>query len=673
MILSAFQDFVDRMGERDAAFTGRATGGARRAASRAFKASAFHEIGGQPTRDRLPGIVEGVAIQACRIAGLDADGQALVIARAWAEGLIGPAIFDGPRDDDNQSQLVRLSGIYRREAGLKAWTEAHASVIAAFLERLPKWIGRQGATQGPCIQVELMGLAREPKGAIDCVQRQILSSPDAEMLGDLRDRVASMVERVTSNRSRAASDFASAAEPVTIGRHPSSNVRELADGYFAGTNIPALLRRPVPVTFDDEVRSRHTYIMGGSGSGKSRLIARQIINRLPAIAAGKASMVVIDPKCELIDLLLTLGCFDPAGALAKRTWLIDPSRPELTPRLSPWGLGGTKDDFNAAIDTFSYLIGEVGEAKIYARQKAIFGHFLRLMMVWPNADLDTLRRVLKQPALAMDHLDGLPPVTRAFFVDDAELDQTRDVCEQMRWRLDGLQAFGEFNRMLNNAEPSFNPTDVLDGGALVLARLPQKALSTDQQSTLGRALVAMASSVVANRYADGRGGDGLPGDVVIDECQMVFQGRDDSVARNFLATARGAGWGATLAHQNRGQLDDAIAKTLVGNAGTRIIGKCESKDARYFADNLNCEPSMFPGIDEGGGRHFVIQVNGRINDGTICHMPNDDFSDVGFLSADQRSEFMALMTSRFELAERRNPQADAIPNVIPMNREAVPL
>ncbi len=606
-----------------------------------------------------------IAERACKLAGRPATGLTFSVAATAAYALCDITAFDQPEmamlDDHEQERLLAL---YKLPAPLRIWSEQHASVIAALLQSLPRWLDRLERPKAPGMQVELLDLPTDKKKALDSLQRAILDVSESGRicLGPINQTVAAMLAQVSERvRQKPGDGFDSTGGPLYLRHHSQKDERKLLDGYFKGTPIPSLMRARVPFETDAKTRSRHTLFIAAPGSGKSWATMRRIVNLLPLVLAGLANLIIIDPKCELVDTLLRLAAFAPGAPLLDRTWLIDPSVDALTPRACLWGAHGKPYPYDLAKSTLHYMIGKVDGRPMSDRQVSVFAHYLRAMQVMGDANLDKLAAALRDPTLIDPIRHRLPQRSRDYFNNDAD-ELGAEVAPAIGWRINQLQDHRRLNALINHSmtDADFVVGDLTKKGVVMLVRLPEFGLGAEQQSVIGRTLLALAGLDVAERYDRSESGaDALPTSLIIDEAHRIFPGADEYVL-HFLRTARGAGYGVEVISQMLANFDPAMRGALLGMTATRIIGRVGFEEAEKLGKELKCSPDLFPPTDaDTEKRSFVLQVDGWLNEGSMAFQADDRFGDVGW-QADTKATLDELRT-RFTRPASPRPETGPSP------------
>ncbi|WP_226353022.1 type IV secretory system conjugative DNA transfer family protein [Pseudonocardia sp. ICBG601] len=339
----------------------------------------------------------------------------------------------------------------------------------------------------------------------------------------------------------------------------------------------AVAARPIGLSVADA--RHHLWVLGATGSGKSTLLVHQV---LADAGAGRAA-IVIDPKGDMItDTLARL----PAAARA-RTIVVDPSRPGPTPRLNPLdplGLGSVPGVGDATVEHVVSVFSRVFASAWGHRSEDLLRVACLTLRDRPGvASLNQIPDLLGNQAVRARTLTGLAPSARlSQFWDEFDhlSDATRaqisaPLLNKLRSIL--LRPFAE--RLLCGPS-TVDLSAVLDGGGLLLVRLPKAALGEDTVRLVGSLLVAQVWAAALARA-------GQPEHTrrdaafYIDECHNFLN--LPYRLEDMLAESRGFRLSLILAHQHLGQLTPPLRDALLANARNAALFGLSPADAAVLA------------------------------------------------------------------------------------------
>jgi len=347
------------------------------------------------------------------------------------------------------------------------------------------------------------------------------------------------------------------------------------EGLFLGESTYRGLRRPVYIS--DQDRQRHMYIIGKTGTGKSKFLQSMIMQD---IEAGKG-LCFMDPHGDAVEELL--GMVPP-----ERADDVIYFRPGDTER--PMGLNlleaKTEDQkhfvatsvINMMYKLFDpYKTGIVGPRFEHAVRNAIL-----TVLADEGATFIEVMRVLTDANYVRELLPKVQdPIVRRYWTD--QIAQTSDFHKSEV--LDYITSkFGRFvtNRMVRNiigqSNSSFNFRDVMDNGKILFINLSKGELGEENSNFLGLVIVPRILMAAMSR-ADVPEEQRRDFYLYVDE----FQNFATPDFAQILSEARKYHLSLTVANQFIGQIDEEIKNAIFGNAGTIMTYRVGVSDAQYLA------------------------------------------------------------------------------------------
>jgi hypothetical protein len=333
--------------------------------------------------------------------------------------------------------------------------------------------------------------------------------------------------------------------------------------------------RPVGLAVPDA--RHHLRVCGPTGTGKSTLIAAQV---LADARAGRAA-VVIDPKGDMITDLLACLPADAAG----RVVLLDPGDRGAPPCLNVLQGNGSGSDTDVITDNLTGIFRRIYAANWGPRTDDVFrAACLTLLNSVPaGSGLVTLADVpplLGDDAYRRRLAAGVrDPVLRDFWTWYEELSPASRA-HMTGPLMNKLRAFllRKFARAAIAAGPStFDMTHVLDHGGILLARLPKGILGEETAQLVGSLIVARVWQAAARRARlpeRARPDAGL----YINECQNFLN--LPYPLEDILTEARAYRLSVVMAHQNLAQLPPDLRQGISANARSQVIFSVSPEDAR---------------------------------------------------------------------------------------------
>ncbi len=353
-------------------------------------------------------------------------------------------------------------------------------------------------------------------------------------------------------------------------------------GILMGNNVYQNKVTPIYIMPDD--RTRHTYIIGKSGAGKSVLLnfmARQDIKM------GNGCCV-IDPHGDLIEDCLQ---YVPKERV-KDVILFDPSNQER-----PMGLNMLEAKNPAEMDMASSQATEIF-IKLFGDE--IFGpriqHYFRNACLTLMEDAEEGATLIDVPRIFVDDefmkykvTKVTNPVVRSFWEHEYASTGERERQEMIPYF---SAKFGPFitNTIMRNTigqpKSAFNFRQCMDEGKILLINLSKGKIGDLNTQLLGLVCVAQLQMAAMARV-DTPEAQRRPFYLFVDEFQSFAT---DSFC-SILSEARKYQLALIMAHQYIGQLTvtkfghttTAIRDAVFGNAGTLVAFKIGAEDGEYMA------------------------------------------------------------------------------------------
>lgn len=361
---------------------------------------------------------------------------------------------------------------------------------------------------------------------------------------------------------------------------PPNNISE--DGIILGENVYRGVKKPI--RFKKRDRSRHHYIIGQTGTGKSAFLsymARQDI-------LNGEGVCVVDPHGDLIEDILM---YVPKER-AKDVIVFDPSDSER-----PMGLNLLEADTAERQDMVSSQATEIF-IKIFGDE--IFGpriqHYFRNACLTLMSDKDEGATLIDVPRIFVDEAfmkykvsKVTNPVVRSFW--DHEYASTGDREKQEMIPYFSAK-FGPFitNSIMRNTigqtKSAFNFREAMDNQKILLINLSKGKLGTLNTQLLGLVVVAQMQMAAMSRVD-------IPEETRKDFFLYVdeFQNFATDTFCSILSEARKYRLNLIVAHQYINQLtvtksgspNTQIRDAIFGNVGSLQSFKVGAEDAEYLA------------------------------------------------------------------------------------------
>ena len=359
-------------------------------------------------------------------------------------------------------------------------------------------------------------------------------------------------------------------------------------GLVLGTMEIGGMQQTVKLAHAD--RSRHVYLLGATGTGKSTLLYNMIRQDIQA-GFGLAMM---DPHGDLFDLLIA----NMPEERIKDVWLIDPSDPDCGFCLNPFDLGNDPSDsqinraINDLIDIFSQLFDMRSAGGPAFEQYFRNTCLLALYGVYEGekrATLETVIRILREKSFRQECLRTCKnEAVIGFFHSAVETSGDQSFANYVPYISSKLTRFFDnplLRKILLGPKTSINLRYAMDQRQIILVNLAKGAIGGQDARLLGMLLTNKLFADALAR-ADLARNKRTPFYLYLDE----FQNFTTVAIADSLSEARKYGLYLTLAHQTLGQLINhnlaypgLMRDAVLGNAATKLLMRVGLEDAEMLS------------------------------------------------------------------------------------------
>ena len=360
-----------------------------------------------------------------------------------------------------------------------------------------------------------------------------------------------------------------------------------AEGIVLGIN--RYRAQETKIRFMPKDRTRHEYIIGKSGCGKSSLLSWQIRQDI----ANGEGICVVDPHGDLIEDALA----HVPKERAKDIVVFDPADMERPMGLNMLEAKTPEEKDRASLDAMEIFI------KMYGNE--IFGpriqHYFRNGCLTLMDDEEEGATLIDVPRLFVDEefqrykvSKCKNVVVRSFWENEMAKTGAREKEEMIPYF---SAKFGPFitnttiRNIIGQPKSAFNIREIMDEGKVLLVNLSKGKIGDINAQLLGLIFVNKINMAAMSR-ADMPQKDRHRFYLYVDEFQNFIT---DAFA-TILSEARKYELGLIMAHQYIGQLtaksgegggqDTKIRDAVFGNVGTILSFKIGAEDAEYMAKEM---------------------------------------------------------------------------------------
>lgn len=383
----------------------------------------------------------------------------------------------------------------------------------------------------------------------------------------------------------------------TITGNPETDANISAFGLtnFRGINHQfGLLRRD---------RSRHVYIIGQTGAGKSGLLELMALSDV----FYNQGYCIIDPHGDFaIDNLR----FVPESRI-KDVVYFNPADTAFPVAFNPLEVSDPAKKPNICSEVIGVLKRMFGDSW-GPRLEHILRYTLLALLDRPSTTLLDISRLLTDKDFRKETLEYCQDVTvLQFWKHEFGQWNEKQVNESIAPVLNKVGAFTAnpiIRNIIGQEKSSFDIRKIMDEGKILVVNLSKGLIGEDNAGILGSFLVTKVQLAAMSRSDIDRIEDRRPFYLYVDEFQN-FATESFSV---ILSEARKYGLNLTVANQYVAQMTDTVRDAVFGNVGTTISFRVSADDAPVLVKQF--EPTFEESdIIQLNNRHFIISmiINGE--------------------------------------------------------------
>lgn len=417
----------------------------------------------------------------------------------------------------------------------------------------------------------------------------------------------------------------------------------------------ALAQLAAPFSFPENTRFSHTWIVAPPDAGKTTLLENLIVDDLPKVAKGHASVFVLDSQNEMIPRIAKLKAFAPGGPLEGRLVLleIDPDYPLA---LNLFDVGGA-----APITMISYVLESLLQVGTTAKQGAMFRYLIEAMTSIPEATIRDFKRLLGPSGYEhyKKHIDTIDDEdVQEFFRDRFDDKSFKETKTELLWRLDAATSNKLFRQMFSHPQNKLDLFTELNSGKVVLVNANAQLLQTGREA-FGRFFLCLLMRTAEQRMMLPKG-ERLPVFAYVDEASDYI--KNEQLVAELIDKARKQRIALTLAHQRMTQIESANVKDALSSCAIIMAGRNKT-DARALAPIMRCEPELIQDRPQGS---FATYVTGFDTNAFVVSVPPSPLTGAQWMSHEEERELKRQMRERYSY--QPNIKA-AIPDPTPFPKD----
>jgi len=354
------------------------------------------------------------------------------------------------------------------------------------------------------------------------------------------------------------------------------------------------------ICFERDDRRRHAYILGQTGTGKSWLMVRMILQDI----YNGDGVCFIDPHGSAAEMILER---------------IPPERADDVIYFNagdferPFGLNimeyYNEQHKHQIVNSFIALLIRLFDPNNQgyagpAFQQAVRNSMLTAMSK-PGSTLIEVVRILQDEDWVMSYWLPLikDDMVRRYWLDQVAKTDKKTKAESLTYFISKFDKFTTnlaIRNIIGQSTSSFDFRKVMDEGKILVVNLSKGIIGDENMSFLGLLLVQKMLAAALSR-------EDIPEDDRKDFFFYAdeFQNFATEEFNSILSEARKYRLNLTLAHQYIGQLPVDIKNAVFGNVGSLFIARCSPEDAKFLETPFESYVSAGDMVNQGIGHYYT--------------------------------------------------------------------
>ena len=345
-------------------------------------------------------------------------------------------------------------------------------------------------------------------------------------------------------------------------------------------------------------RSKHVYIIGQTGTGKSGLLELFALSD----TFHSHGYAIIDPHG---DFAIDNMKFIPGNRLNDVIYF-NPADTDYPLGFNPLEITDPSQKANISSEVIGVL-KKMFENSWGPRLEHILRYTLLALLDRPSATMLDITRMLTDAGFREDTLGYCQdPVVLQFWNTEFASWNDRFASEAVAPVLNKVGAFTAnpiIRNIIGQPKSSFNIREIMDQGKILIVNLSKGLIGEDNASTLGAFMVTKIQLAAMSRSDIPDISNRRPFYLYVDEFQNFAT---DSFA-TILSEARKYGLNLTVANQYISQMNNTVRDAVFGNVGTMISFRVSADDAQILSRQF--EPNFEPqDLLQMHNRSFIINM-----------------------------------------------------------------
>lgn len=371
--------------------------------------------------------------------------------------------------------------------------------------------------------------------------------------------------------------------------------------YFAETDARS---KRVPFGIKSKDRSRHTYVIGKTGMGKSTLLENMAIQD---IRNGKG-LAFFDPHGKTADLLLE---YVPEDRIKDVVYFapFDVDFPIAFNVMEDVGYDKRQLVASGLMSSFKKIWQDAWSA----RMEYILGNTLLALLEYPDSTLLSVNKMLTEKVFRKKVVDYIKdPAVKAFWTGEFAKYTDRFAAEAtpaIQNKIGQFTVNPLIRNIIGQPNSSFDLREIMDNRKILIVNLSKGRIGETNANLLGSMLITKLYLAAMSR-ADTSEKDlaNLPDFYLyVDE----FQSFANESFADILSEARKYKLNLTVAHQYIEQMSEEVRAAVFGNVGTMISFRVGSYDAEVLEKEFTPQFSVEDIVNLGFAQIYLrLMIDG---------------------------------------------------------------
>lgn len=320
-------------------------------------------------------------------------------------------------------------------------------------------------------------------------------------------------------------------------------------------------------------RRRHLYVVGKTGSGKSRLLELLLISDIQ----NGQGCCLLDPHGDLADELLK---FVPKDRI-KDVVYVNPADRNFPIGFNPLEAVEDYESRQHLSRFFIAIFKKMFEGTWNARMEHLIRYITLALLETPDSNVLGIPRMLSDTTFRQRVIKQIQdPVVKSFWTNEFSSSNEQFLNDAA---VPILNKVGQFisnpviRNMVGQRENMLNFDEFMDSGKIVLVNISKGKLGDDNAALLGAMIITkiQQAALARAKVAEEKRRDFY---FYVDE----FQNFATDAFSTILSEARKYHLNLTIAHQYIAQLPEDVKATAFGNVGSIIVFSVGGDDAAYL-------------------------------------------------------------------------------------------